>query len=389
MNDKVKRTTILLDSITRCYLILILTSTICSLIFSYIIHHSWNIGDWLINYSGGFVRRGFLGEIIILLSSVTSINPGLLVLIIQSLSYVIYFHFSYLLLKKTNIIAYSILIFSPFIFTFQLNSFGGAHRKEIIYFAVLSFLVYARKHLHFKKFKIIFLLITLLYPAIILSHEMLFIFMPYIIAVYFIGSSGNLLRKFTLTSLLALPSLVSFISCLIFSGSRDKVIAIRQSLSQLNYPIPRGGAIDALDDSLVNAVNTTGYYIINNSYIFYIPIILLSLIAFMPISNKINDILKDRSAYFLILSSLLATMPLLISAHDWGRFIYIHLVSFFLLSFLSKKRSKLTDFASKKISILFLIVWALLFRIPHCCITKNNFFVATNIQQITVMNYFF
>ncbi|UZQ56204.1 hypothetical protein OOK60_09200 [Trichothermofontia sichuanensis B231] len=213
--------------------------------------------------------------------------------------------------------------------------------------------------------------------------------MPYIMAVYFIGSRENLLRKFTLTSLLALPSLVSFISCLIFSGSRDKVIAIRQSLSQLNYPIPRGGAIDALDDSLVNAVNTTGSYIIHNYYVFYIPIILLSLIAFIPISNKINDILKDRFAYFLILSSLLATVPLLMSALDWGRFIYIHLVSFFLLSFLSKKRSKPTDFALNKISILFLIVWALLFRIPHCCITKNNFFIATNIQQITVMNYFF
>ncbi len=198
-----------------------------------------------------------------------------------------------------------------------------------------------------------------------------------------------MLTKFALTSLLALPSLISFISCLIFSGSKDKVIVIRQSLSQFSYPIPRGGAIDALDDSLVDAVNITGHFIIHHHYILYIPIILLSLIAFIPISNKINDILKDRFAYCLILSSLLATVPLLISAHDWGRFIYIHLVSFFLLSFLSKKKSRITALINNKISILLLIIWALLFRIPHCCITKNNFFIATNIKQITLVNYFF
>ena len=35
---------------------------------------SWTIGEWLINYQGGFVRRGFLGEGIYLFSTATKIS---------------------------------------------------------------------------------------------------------------------------------------------------------------------------------------------------------------------------------------------------------------------------------------------------------------------------
>ena len=37
---------------------------------------AFTIGDWLINYQGGFVRRGLIGEIIINLSYLTNSNPG-------------------------------------------------------------------------------------------------------------------------------------------------------------------------------------------------------------------------------------------------------------------------------------------------------------------------
>ena len=35
----------------------------------------YNIGEWLINYEGGFVRRGFVGECLYLLSYLTGVNP--------------------------------------------------------------------------------------------------------------------------------------------------------------------------------------------------------------------------------------------------------------------------------------------------------------------------
>ena len=36
---------------------------------------SWTIGEWLINYQGGFIRRGLLGEGIYILCNVIKISP--------------------------------------------------------------------------------------------------------------------------------------------------------------------------------------------------------------------------------------------------------------------------------------------------------------------------
>ena len=38
------------------------------------LNDSWTIGEWLINYQGGFVRRGFLGEGIYFLLSLNVMN---------------------------------------------------------------------------------------------------------------------------------------------------------------------------------------------------------------------------------------------------------------------------------------------------------------------------
>ena len=39
------------------------------------LNDSWTIGEWLINYQGGFVRRGFLGEGIYFLSHIKPQSP--------------------------------------------------------------------------------------------------------------------------------------------------------------------------------------------------------------------------------------------------------------------------------------------------------------------------
>ena len=38
-------------------------------------YDSWTIGEWLINYQGGFVRRGLSGETIYFLSNSLKISP--------------------------------------------------------------------------------------------------------------------------------------------------------------------------------------------------------------------------------------------------------------------------------------------------------------------------
>ena len=128
------------------FLIIVFITTVVGSFSGFIEHNDWKIGDWLINYQGGMVRRGLLGEVIYQLSYFTHIDPGIFVFLFQISSYAIYFIFSYLLLKiQDSLLPYAFLIFSPFIFTFQINNFYGGYRKEVLYFAVLAFIVYSAK----------------------------------------------------------------------------------------------------------------------------------------------------------------------------------------------------------------------------------------------------
>ena len=43
-------------------------------------HESWQMTDWLINYEGGFVRRGLPGTLFLMASEKTGIYPNYLVI---------------------------------------------------------------------------------------------------------------------------------------------------------------------------------------------------------------------------------------------------------------------------------------------------------------------
>ena len=50
--------------------------------------NSWEASDWLISYSGGFVRRGLSGEIIYKLTDFFSVSPAKLIVLITTSLYV-------------------------------------------------------------------------------------------------------------------------------------------------------------------------------------------------------------------------------------------------------------------------------------------------------------
>ena len=62
----------------------------------------WTISEWLINYQGGFTRRGLIGEIIFQLSKIFSLTIRELILIFQLTTYLIYYVLVYKFLKNIN-----------------------------------------------------------------------------------------------------------------------------------------------------------------------------------------------------------------------------------------------------------------------------------------------
>ena len=73
------------------YFIIVFAATAIGAFNGYSKNCSWRVGDWLINYQGGMVRRGLLGELIYNLANITHLNPGYYAIIFQLLFYAIFF----------------------------------------------------------------------------------------------------------------------------------------------------------------------------------------------------------------------------------------------------------------------------------------------------------
>lgn len=334
----------------------------------YATHSGWKIGDWLINYQGGFVRRGFIGEFIYKISLYSQINLGLIVFWVQISFYFLFFMFTYLsLIKHKSLEAYWLLIFSPFVFYFQVFDIAGGFRKEIIFIAILAFLVWSANKYETKKLERIFYITLLLYPLVILSHEMLALFLPYILIAYRVKIPLNKNRTLLLLSLLAISAMAFFLA-IFNAGDKNTVISIISSLSALEYT-PKAGAIDWLAKTLEHGLNLvkTGMEKFNYIKIFSVTII-LSLLCFMPISYKLNKIFSDKINLFLLVVSILGSIALAAIAWDWGRFIYVNLVSLFLiLLIIEDNELKSQYFTNWFFILLLIIVYFSVWHIPHCC----------------------
>ena len=387
---------------------IVFITTVAGAISGYLEHNSWKMGDWLINYQGGMIRRGFLGEIIYQLSHLTHINPGLYVVIFQSFFYAVFLFFSYCLLRKQHLLLpYALLIFSPFIFTFQINDLQGGFRKEIIYFAILSFVAWSAKSQDHKKFEPIFYVVLLLYPAVILTHEMLAIYLPFLLVAYLLVTTLTP-KKILLILILLLPSIISFLIVIHYSGASSQVAKIFDSIATENYPLS-GGAISWLDKDTAFGIERVANYLEYQDYVYYFFLLPLAVIAYIPIFDKLISIIKNKLSVLLILISLIGSFGLFVVAIDWGRFIYIPLVSIFILSLIPdnraekhlyiarKQQAEQAPFISRWISIIpkgdinifiaiLFIAYTLFWYMPHCCSPKYAF--SRNYKQLNAVAFF-
>ena len=383
----------LLHILLPCLFVICWLVALVGAVYCYKTHNTWVIGDWLINYHGGFVRRGLTGEIAIGLAWLSSLNVGVIVVIMQLLCYYLYFAFSYLLLRKTFLLPYAMLIISPFIFTFHVNEYGGGYRKEIIYFALLSFLAWSKCSLRQDLFERIFFIVLPSYALAVLSHEMLILFVPYLLILYIIGSKPSS-KQYCLLAFCLIPALVSFMLCLYFKGTPVQVNAIFDILETTNYPIDRMG--DASGDAAINwlghptqdGINWVRQYL-GGRIGSYLVATALSLAAFLPILKILRVLFTDKLVMVLFSLSLTGTMILATVAVDWGRFLYIHLVSLFMLALVVDKTTRHTGQqavrAVSSFTVFLVVIWALTFHIP--CNFYANCEIGITIKNIKEMNY--
>ena len=110
----------------------------------------YEYSDWLINYQGGFTRRGLIGEILYTLYSLTNIRLDLLLYLFVMSLYIGFFYFLFKILDKTNLdFLNTLIVFSPLSFIYLATSKTLAGRKEILLFFLITIFFYKFEKIKF------------------------------------------------------------------------------------------------------------------------------------------------------------------------------------------------------------------------------------------------
>ena len=302
-------------------------------------YSSWQYADWLINYQGGFVRRGLIGEILFRIHDVLNIDLDFLILFFVIFLYLLLAYYLIKCIKYIESSPVNILIFlSPGFFLYPIMNSGIIGRKDVLFIFFVSFLVFYEKKLNIK-----LILATLLIGILTttLSHSGFIFYAPYLILLYFlIKQSRNLKINFLEISLILLTILFSLIFIQLFSGSEQIVENICFSVKE--FVSKNCGKSDqilwltkSLDDRFFEKINMGNNYMVNY-FIIYLSSIFISF-SFISISlfnSKLNFNISTNinfNPFYILLIIFTLTLPVYVFGRDWGRYIYISYSSIFFI----------------------------------------------------------
>jgi hypothetical protein len=277
------------------------------------------MSEWVINYGGGFVRRGLVGEIIFQLSNFFKIKLREGFLIFQILLYFFYYLIVYWLLSnfKKNFIVY-LAIFSPVFYSFGLYELEALGRKEIlmyIFFSYNFYLFYKYKNINLNY---IFTFLSLI--ILILNHEsVIFYYLFYLFFFTVIDKKKDF--RFYIVNLLLL-FIIIFVSYLIYVNPHSSADNLEMCKRLLNASDERCGLAanftTANISRHINEVNWRFIDVINYIFIFIFGFIGIFLLIYKSkLTNKFY-ILNYNLFSILIFCSLPGLLLFLIAV-DTGR----------------------------------------------------------------------
>ena len=296
--------------------------------------NGWTPGDWLVNYEGGFVRRGLPGECLLQAAHLLHLSPVLLGSLLPLAFYALLYVALWQLYRRSSgdLWTFAALV-SPATLAFPILDPTGAFRKELILLLALALLLLWLARGPVKDGPLIVFL-TAVGSVAILSHEGLLPYLVYLIGALWIGL-GDLRRVIKVAVLPVLATLATLLTVLHHRGNTAEEQAICSSLGNAP-PLVCSGSIAYL----ANGTDVARSDVLRNvhayHYMVYYP--LLAVLAALPLGAMAYRLVRDRKfapALRIIAGTaavaFLASLPLFLYAMDWGRWIYIHVVSIFLL----------------------------------------------------------
>ncbi|MDB4845931.1 hypothetical protein OAH88_02025 [Candidatus Pelagibacter sp.] len=301
----------------------------------YYLHYKHNAGsdssisEYLINYQGGFVRRGLPGEILFRYSDYFNLNLRFQIFLFQSIIYSIFLLLTFILFKdfkKNGLILFA--IYTPIFLLFPIAELESLGRKETVLYVFFLSLILIKN----KKNANIFTLIAL--PLTCAIYEEVVLFTPFIYSVILLKNKINDIKSAIKLSLLFIPSIIIVALFFIFPmTSENHMIMANGLMNTFGEECYMSCSLLVKND--INSFSKMLDYIWGGSHVnlpsILIRYFLIILIGFFPIfllsyfSYFKDDIffskIKLKNIFLFLVLCYIPIIPLFLLGGDWGRWV--------------------------------------------------------------------
>ena len=340
--------------------------------------------DWLINYQGGFTRRGLIGEILYHIHTVSGIGLNYILFVFVVVAYGVFFFILYKMVTsiKLNFIN-TLVIFSPLSFIYMPLSKTLAGRKEILFFLLITIFFYKLRKIKFEKVKYWIIFISLVTS---LTHLGFIFYIPYLILFFIYLNPDKNLKEISLQILPILMVMFFILVGMLYATiySKADINIICSSIKDFTNACPQDTYLEVFTLSVTDIMGMVVEFSKNQYFIKY-PIYYI--LSFTPIYLSFFN-LKENEKYktkklitFLIISSIL-TLPVFVLGGDYGRYIHWQYICY-LLIYIYTLNSKILEqpsnnnFFKNKINYLILssviFFYSFFWSVPHCCDKNYSF----------------
>lgn len=356
-------------------------------------HESWQLGDWLINYSGGFVRRGLPGTLVRHFSDATGVQANHVVIVVSFACYLLLAGW-FLLRRKGSFPA--ILILSCVAMGFPAYQ-DSIVRKDCL--GLLLFLGCVKADGSSLPPAARFAIVNLLAGLAIFSHES---FAFYALPALVLLVPRNDPRPIILRGLALLPAAACLLLTIIFHGTPQIADAVNDSWLPLWRVTDPGDtsvenplhAIEALGWSSAKGVSLSTHMLASG---FYQPAawacvfaVSFTLVVLFTGRGEQGNPSRIRVASIL-LAQLVFISPLFLLGVDYGRWLFFWIASSMILHLAGRRAPAVLEssvgrvFASTVMGRFFTLVpardWYLLFFGVPVCWTAYNFLTASPVSH--------
>ena len=314
------------------------------------------MSEWLINYQGGFTRRGLLGEFAFKLALLFEAKIRFIIFLFQLFFYLIFLILIYNFIKNIKInFLLRFALYTPIFLLFPLAEIESLVRKETVIFIIFIIFLFLASNKYNKKYCNNYIL--LIFPISFFIWEPVIFFFPFIIFILYLKNFENNIKKtFLKIFFIILPSLIIFFLVILnplsaIGGEKmcEKLLTVFGERCYMSL-------------GLLTSKSTIAQQFSNTYKLEYIlRYALIIIVGFFPLfilsanskfyMKKINLIFKFKS-FFLILIILLCPILVLFAAmYDWGRVVNIS-YTFSILTFLFLLKNKYLQIYEGKFYLL-------------------------------------